>query len=656
MSSSPPSWPRPAPPTTGLLPWMQPVPSYAPTVALQTVVADLIQHPPSPWPSHIIVVDDQHHPQGCLSLGLLWARQQGQVGDAPAVYLQDCLPWLEPVVILVTQTAPTELSSLVPRPSPPCWVVVDSQGQYLGVVNVAELVAQGQLNPDLDAVDLNSAPPRLATASVQEQQWVMAISHALKTPLTSLLGLSTLLLDYRVGPLNDRQSRYAGLMRRAIRKLIRLVNQLVDWMRLEAGQLALDTVPLDLKALTETLLPTFLTSWLPDAAAPPPWMATFRCHLPPQLPPLRADRLRLQQSLYGVLGYLLHRGATPQTLTLEPWGDWVGLTLRATPTEADSPASRPWTVALGAEVDGMETLGLALARRLCQQQGGDLVGFCSPWDGYQITLLLPLAQTPDEPEKLLLLVSAAGEALVQTQAQLADGNTKLLLATHWDEAVDLVQRLAPTLVLLDASSLDDIPASPLVALSQLAPPTSQVIDSLESLESALAVERDPDRDRDRALDRDMDRGQPGASDQTPVMTSATVGTPPPAPLTLLVLAYRGQLAPAKTRAPLATPWQTALQRQRCQLVQADDLPQARTLCRVWQPQAIVLVEGQGFAPEDWDWVDRCPELMQRPWIALTPLATAYPPRLALVDGADLLACPPTEGVVSLIQLVLATQR
>ena len=130
---------------------------------------------------------------------------------------------------------------------------------------------------------------------------------------------------------------------------------------------------------------------------------------------------------------------------------------------------------------------------------------------------------------------------------------------------------------------------------------------------------------------------------------------PPAPLTLLVLAYRGQFAPAKTRAPLATPWQTALQRQRCQLVQADDLPQARTLCRVWQPQAIVLVEGQGFAPEDWDWVDRCPELMQRPWIALTPLATAYPPRLTLMDGAKLLACPPTEGVVSLIQMVLATQ-
>ena len=652
MSSSPPSWPRSISSTTGLLPWIIPIPSYGPTTTLQTVVADLGQHPPSPWPSYIIVVDDQHHPQGCLSLGLLWARQQGQMGDTPAVSIQDCLPWLEPVVILVTQTAPTELSSLVPRPAPPCWVVVDGQGQYLGVVNVAELVAQGQLSPDLDAVDLNPAPPRLATASVQEQQWVMAISHALKTPLTSLLGLSTLLLDHRVGPLNDRQSRYAGLMRRAIRKLIRLVNQLVDWMRLEAGQMELDAAPLDLKALTETLLPTFLTSWLPDATAPPPWMATFRCHLPPQLPALRADRLRLQQSLYGVLGYLLHRGVTPQTLTLDPWGAWVGLTLRAPLTEAAPPTSRPWTVSLGAEVDGMETLGLALARRLCQQQGGDLVGFCSPWDGYQITLLLPLPQTPDEPEKLLLLVSAAGEALVQTQAQLANREARLLLATHWDEAVDLVQRLAPALVLLDVASLDNIPADPRVALAQLAPPPLQVIDSLESLDAALAVEQDPDR----TLNRDLDRGQGGAPDQAPAMATTTVGTTtPPAPLTLLVLAYRGQFAPAKTRAPLATPWQTALQRQRCQLVQADDLPQARTLCRVWQPQAIVLVEGQGFAPEDWDWVDRCPELMQRPWIALTPLATAYPPRLTLMDGAKLLACPPTEGVVSLIQMVLATQ-
>lgn len=670
MSSSPPSWPHPGAATAGLLPWLIPVPSYRPTTAIQTVAADLGQHPPSPWPSHIIVIDDQHRPQGCLALGLLWACQRGLMGQDPAVAVQDCLPWLEPVVTLVAQTAPAELSSLVPLPSPPCWVVVDGQGQYLGVVNVAALVAQGQLNPA--PADWDAVPARLATASVQEQQWVMAISHALKTPLTSLLGLSTLLLDHRVGPLNDRQSRYAGLMRRAIRKLIRLINQLVDWMRLEAGQLELDATPLDLKALTETLLSTFLTSWLPDATAPPDWMAAFRCPFPPDLPPLRADRLRLQQSLFGVLGYLLHRGAIPQTLTIEPWGAWVGLTLWAIPTEAEPRAARPWTVTLGAEVDGMETLGLALARRLCQQQGGDLVGFCSPRDGYQITLLLPREPTsegpgpepsgqgdpaasepipsprvPSEPaatDPLLLLVSADGSWLAHTQERLAPGNSRLLLATHWDEALDLVQRLAPGRVLLDAASLGEITPESLATLAQIAPATTvAVVKSLAALDLALAeipgIDGSPDHALAPGQDQDLDRAFP----------------PPPEPLTLLILAYRGQLAPAKTRATLGTPWQTALQRQRCQIVQADDLAQARLLCRVWQPQAIVLLEGSHFAPGDWDWVAQCPELMQLPWIVLTPLPTACPIPLAMVDGAGILAFPPAAGVVSLIQMVLSTQ-
>lgn len=701
MSSASPVWPRDTASTAGLLPWMSPIPSYLPTVALQTVVDDLGQFclgsAPLPWPSHIILTDDQHRPQGCLAVGLLWACQQGQGGEAPAVYLQDCLPWMEPVVTLMAHTTPAELSRLMAQSSSPCWVVVDAEGQYLGVVNGADLIAQGPLTPAVSG---------LTTTSAQEQQWVMTISHAFKTPLTSLLGLSTLLLDHRVGPLNERQSRYAGLMRRAIRKLIRLVNQLVDWMRLEAGQLDLETVPVDLKALTETLLPTFLSSWLPDAASPPPWMATFRCHLPSQVPDLWADRLRLQQSLYGVLGYLLHRGAIPQTLSLEPWGTWVGLTLRAA-TETDDASPLPWTVAHGAEIDGLETLGLALARRLCQQQGGDLVGFCSPWDGYQITILLPgggvseadraremglpnsgdLAATIDaadrkspypiesqtlgsetlDPETLdseildaktlgyeplgsktlVLLVSTDGEWLVRTQEQIAPGAMRLILATHWEDALDMAQRLSPTLVLLQVASLENLPSDPCAALAQVAPQSrALVVDSLEALALALAPPKAALPSPDRRPTQPSEAGPEN-------LPKARVA--PSAPLTLLVLTYPGQAAsatpPTVPHLTLPDAWQTSLQRQHCRLVQADNLAQARLLCRVWQPQAIVLMGGQGFTRADWNWVSQCPELLRRPWISLSAVAGPVSPELTLMDGSGALAQPVAEGVASLLQLI-----
>lgn len=620
----------------GLWPWLLAVPSYPPTATLDQVLADLAQIGGAPWPSHIIVVDAHQRPQGALALGWLWVRQQGE--DPAAVALQACLAHLEPVTIVLADTDPADLEGTPAALSTSCWVGVDADGTYRGTVNRLALVDQGYL----PQVERSFGQRRLRAASDQEQQWVMAIGHALKTPLTSLLGLSTLLLDHRVGPLNDRQARYATLMRRAIRKLIRLVNQLVDWMRLEAGQMDLEAEAVDLRSLTETLLPTFLTSWLPDAVAPPPWMATFSCYLPSGLPPLKADQRRVQQSLYGVLGYLLHRGATPQALTLEPWGHWIGLTLRAEAPDTEAPASVPWTVTLGVEVDSLETLGLALARRLCQQQGGDLVGFCSPRDGYQITLLFPPdrsqadtgAEGDTELEHLVLLVSTDGEQVMALQEHRTDQTIRLLLATGWEEAVDLAQRLTPSLVLLDQPSLTDLPPNPLAILAQMVPrPGALVmINSADSLASALAA---------------LPRLSPGRETAAP-----PAGSVPSSP-TLLILAYRGRspLAPGA----LDTDWQTKLQRQRCRLVQADDLVQARLLCRVWQPQAIVLMGGEGFTAEDWDWVAQCPELMQRPWIRLSPLAGPVPSDLVVIDGAHILAPSSTEDLVHLIQMLQLTQ-
>lgn len=614
------------------------VPSYPPTATLAQVVADLAQRGGSPWPSHIIVVDNHQRPQGALALGWLWVRQQGE--DPAAVDLQACLAHLEPVTAILADTDPNDLGRAQMALSASCWVGVDAEGTYRGTVNRLALVDQGYGLSAGRAVDHR----RLRAASDQEQQWVMAIGHALKNPLTSLLGLSTLLLDHRVGPLNDRQARYATLMRRAIRKLIRLVNQLVDWMRLEAGQIDLETETLDLRALTETLLPTFLTSWLPDAVAPPPWMATFSCSLPAHLPALKADQRRVQQSLYGVLGYLLHRGATPQTLTLEPWGSWVGLTIRAEAPDADVPASIPWTVTLGVEVDSLETLGLALARRLCQQQGGDLVGFCSPLDGYHITLLFPPDRSQAEAraggdtglEHLVLLVSTNGNQVRALQEYRTDQTIRLLLATGWEEAMDLAQRLTPSLVLLDQPSLVDLPPNPLAILAQMMPrPDSLVmVNSADSLALALATLSRPSPVRE-------------------IVPPPLPATPTPSPPTLLILAYRGR----SSREPgtLDTDWQATLQRQRCRLVQADDLVQARLLCRVWQPQAIVLTGGEGFTTEDWDWVVQCPELMERPWITLSALTGPVPAGLVVVDGAQILAPSTPEDLVHLIQMLETTQ-
>ena len=132
MLSSPHPWPDSAAPS-GLLPWLMPWPGYGLTTPLQTVVEDLEQALSAPdqrpWPSHIILVDDQHRPQGALALGRLWVAQRGALEKSAELGLGDYLPWLEPIVILTASTTPAELHRWVPDPSPPCWVLVDGDGK-----------------------------------------------------------------------------------------------------------------------------------------------------------------------------------------------------------------------------------------------------------------------------------------------------------------------------------------------------------------------------------------------------------------------------------------------------------------------------------------------------------------------------------------------
>jgi len=86
------------------------------------------------------------------------------------------------------------------------------------------------------------------------QDSVSAVYHELSTPMTSIRGYTTLLLEGRSGSLNEKQMRYLGMIRRNVGRLMGLVSDLSDVSRLESGRLALHCEPLDLEEMVaETL-------------------------------------------------------------------------------------------------------------------------------------------------------------------------------------------------------------------------------------------------------------------------------------------------------------------------------------------------------------------------------------------------------------------
>ncbi len=83
----------------------------------------------------------------------------------------------------------------------------------------------------------------------QKSDFVSHVSHELRTPLTSMKLSVANLLDGVVGPVDGRQEDVLRRVRVDLDRLIRMVNELLDLAKLEAGKIALERGPVDLAAV-----------------------------------------------------------------------------------------------------------------------------------------------------------------------------------------------------------------------------------------------------------------------------------------------------------------------------------------------------------------------------------------------------------------------
>ena len=250
--------------------------------------------------------------------------------------------------------------------------------------------------------ELKERNHQLQEMSRAKSDFVARMNHELRTPMNGVLGLSELLLDTH---LDTVQRRFADGIHRSADSLLAIVDDVLDFSKLEAGRLQLSPVECDLVELVEQ------TAELLAARASDKSIELL-CDSPARpVPRVRADVVRLRQVLVNLGGNAVKFTEQGEvTLRVAPptiEGDRLRVRLEVSDTGIGiEPVNQSRIFEEFVQEDASTTrryggtgLGLAIARQLVELMGGQLSLMSAPGVGstFSVELSLQLADPTSRP-------------------------------------------------------------------------------------------------------------------------------------------------------------------------------------------------------------------------------------------------------------------
>ncbi|MCZ4306142.1 EAL domain-containing protein [Zoogloeaceae bacterium G21618-S1] len=246
--------------------------------------------------------------------------------------------------------------------------------------------------------DLISARDSAVAYAELKSQFAATVSHEIRTPLNGVIGSLNML---RASRLPAKVQLLTEMAWDSARHLLDMVNGVLDFSRLEAGKIALDARPLDLRQLVEDLI---------DALSPQAYEKGLELghHIAPDLPATWiGDADRLRQILTNLLGNAIKftdqgeasvridrtempiTGASALRFTVCDTGPGIAPALQGrifnsfTQGDASSTRRHPGS-----------GLGLAISRQLIELMGGSITLDSAPGQGSRFIVCLPLQVAP----------------------------------------------------------------------------------------------------------------------------------------------------------------------------------------------------------------------------------------------------------------------
>ena len=326
---------------------------------------------------------------------------------------------------------------------------------------------------------------RLATADVNEapdaaQRFTAAVSHEIRTPLNGILGMAALLEETELSP---SQRDYAGAIRKSGSRLLDLLNNVLDFSRMEAGDIPMDAAPFDpsdlVQDVAELLAPRAHAAGLDIAAIVDPDLAER----------LVGDVSRLRQILFNLAGNAI-KFTTEGGVLIEArrgqGGEGLELVVRDTgvgvPEHAKAKLFEAFSQVNAADArrDGGVGLGLAIVARLVEAMDGRISMTSSFGHGAMFVVEIPLQAAPSPagqarslrgrplrvamelpPVSMLACIGALARGGARLVADVADADLVILDAALPPAQIQAIARRRRTLVVLrpgDRSRLEQFRA------------------------------------------------------------------------------------------------------------------------------------------------------------------------------------------------------
>lgn len=233
----------------------------------------------------------------------------------------------------------------------------------------------------------------LQQANRMKSEFLASMSHELRTPLNGIIGLSEFLHDEKPGKLNDKQREYLNDILGSGRHLLRLINDLLDLSKVEAGKMELFPETFSLTAAIDEVC--VVVSPLTEKKN-----ITIGKNVAADVEQITLDQQKLKQVLYNLLSNAVKFSNDNQTVEISAGRSGAnGLSIRI---RDNGIGIRPGDLGkLFVEFQQLDSgsarryegtgLGLALTKKLVEFQKGSVTVESAKGKGSTFTVILPLS-------------------------------------------------------------------------------------------------------------------------------------------------------------------------------------------------------------------------------------------------------------------------